>query len=196
MDPARRKEQILTKAAVLFGKRGYHATSISDIIKAVGIARGTFYLYFKNKRAIFDEILDMLVVRIKDRIRRVDISDGAPPVRDQLIGNIERVLQLLTDNRALLSILLEGAVGLDKGFDEKLSGFYEQVTATVDGSLTLGQEMGIIRPCDTRMAALTALGGLKEVLHDTLRGHRQMSDLGTLAANIFDMFMHGVAAEA
>jgi AcrR family transcriptional regulator len=142
VEQARRREQILSKAAVLFGKKGYHATSISDIIESVGIARGTFYLYFDNKRAIFDEILDMLVVRIKKRIRRVDISEGAPPVRDQLIDNISRVLQLLTKNRALLSILLEGAVGLDKGFAEKLAGFYEQITVTVDNSLTLGQEMG------------------------------------------------------
>lgn len=192
MEPAERREQILNKAAELFGKKGYHATSISDIIESVGIARGTFYLYFNNKRAIFDEILDMLVVQIKQRIKRVDISDGAVPVRHQLIDNIEGVLKLLTKNRALLSILLEGAVGLDKGFADKLAGFYEQITATVDNSLKLGQEMGIVRACDTRTAALTALGGLKEVLHDTLRGNRKRGDLNALSAELLDFFMHGV----
>ena len=192
MEPAERREQILNKAASLFGKKGYHATSISDIIEAVGVARGTFYLYFRNKRAIFDEILDRLVIQIKQRIKRVDLSRGAPTVEEQLTGNIERVLHLLTENRALLSILLEGAVGLDKGFAEKLAGFYEQITATVDSSLKLGQEMGIIRACDTRMAALTAIGGLKEVLHDTLRSNRKNGDLKALARQILDLFMHGV----
>ena len=195
MEPAQRREQILTHAADLFGKHGYHATSISLIIESAGIARGTFYLYFKNKRAIFDEILDMLVVRIKQRISRVDISDGALPVRDQMIANIRRVLELFSENRALLSILLEGAVGLDKGFAEKLAGFYEQITQTIDGSLLLGQEMGIVRPLGTRTAALYALGGLKEVLHDTLRNGKVNGNLDALSAEILDIFMRGVAPE-
>ena len=195
MESALRREQILSHAADRFGKQGYHATSISNIIKSAGIARGTFYLYFKNKRAIFDEILDVLVVRIKQRISRVDISPGAPPVRDQMIGNIRRVLELFTENRALLSILLEGAVGLDKGFADKLAGFYEQVTQTIDGSLKLGQEMGIIRSMNTRIAALCALGGFKEVLHDTLRSNKANGNLDTLSAQILDIFMRGMTPE-
>ena len=195
MEPALRRAEILFHAAGLFGRRGYHATSISDIIKAAGIARGTFYLYFKNKRAIFDEILDMLVVRIKERITRVDISEGAPSVRDQMIANIRRVLELFNENRALLSILLEGAVGLDKGFAEKLASFYDQITQTIQGSLKLGQEMGIVRPLNTKTAALSALGGLKEVLHDTLRNNKENGDLHLLSSEILDVFMKGVAAD-
>jgi AcrR family transcriptional regulator len=196
VEPALRRAQILSHAAALFGRRGYHATSIADIIKAAGVARGTFYLYFRNKRAIFDEILDMLVVQIKERITRVDISDGALPVHKQMVANIQRVLELFDENRALLSILLEGAVGLDKGFAEKLASFYDQITHTIEGSLRLGQEMGIIRPLNTRAAALSALGGLKEVLHDTLRSNKEKkSNLRVLSSEILDIFMRGVAME-
>ena len=70
MEPVQRREQILRHAASLFGQNGYHAVSISDIIQAAGIARGTFYTYFENKRAIFDELLDILVVRIKSCIKK------------------------------------------------------------------------------------------------------------------------------
>lgn len=193
MEPAHRREQILLHAANLFGMHGYHAVSISDIIRAAGIARGTFYIYFENKRAIFDELLDMLVVRIKTSIKKVDISTGATPVNRQLVSNLTVVLDLLIQNRALLSILLEGAVGLDKGFAGKLAAFYEQITDTIDGSLVLGREMGLIRPCNTRMAALAAVGALKEVLHDFLRKEKSGDDLESVVAALLDIYMCGVA---
>ena len=44
-----------------------------------------------------------------------------------------------------------------------------EIRLTIDGSLQLGQEMKLVRPINSRTAALYALGGLKEVLHDTLR---------------------------
>jgi AcrR family transcriptional regulator len=193
VEPALRREQILSQAALLFGRKGYHGTSIADIIKSAGIARGTFYLYFKNKRALFDEILDMLVVQIKGRIRKVELGEGAPPVKEQIAANVTGVLELLTTNRALLSILLEGAVGLDKGFAAKLGEFYEQIAATVDASLRLGQEMGLIRPCNSRTAALMGLGALKEVLHDTLRTNRDMGNIETIVSELLDVYLNGVS---
>jgi AcrR family transcriptional regulator len=192
VEPAHRREQILFHAANLFGSRGYHAVSISDIIQAAGIARGTFYLYFDNKHAIFEELLDRLVVRIKSCIKKVDISKGAPPVEAQLVSNLTAVLDLLIKDRALLSILLEGAVGLDKGFARKLAEFYDQITDTIAGSLALGQAMGLIRSCDARIAALAAVGGLKEVLHDALRKDEDMENLETVASRVLDIYMGGV----
>ena len=192
MDPAARREQILEHAAILFGQKGYHATSISDIIQSAGIARGTFYLYFKNKRAIFNEILDLLVVRIKKRIKRVDPSLGSESIRIQILKNITGVVELLTDNRALLSILLEGAVGLDKGFADKLSDFYQQVTQTIELSLRLGQEMALVRSCNTKVAALAGVGALKEVLYDLLRNGSDALEIGELSAQLLDIFIQGV----
>lgn len=194
MEPSLRREHILEQAAILFGKKGYHATSIADIIKSAGIARGTFYLYFQNKRAIFEELLDNLVVQIKKWIKVVDISPNAPSVREQLLDNINRVVELLTKNPALLSILLEGAVGLDKEFDEKLAHFYSQITNTVELSLEHGQEMGLVRPCNAHIAALIAIGAMKEVLYDMLRSNDGDLDIDTIAAAILDIFSHGVLA--
>jgi AcrR family transcriptional regulator len=195
LEPSLRREQILEHAAALFGRKGYHSTSIANIIQSAGIARGTFYLYFKNKKAIFEELLDYLVVQIKKRIKTVDTSPGSPSAREQVLDNITRVIELLTDNRALLAIMLERAVGLDRSIDEKLSGFYEQIAHTIELSLRLGQEMEIIRPCNTRVAALSAVGALKEVLHDMLRRDEDSLNIRDLAGDIIDVFLKGVQVE-
>jgi AcrR family transcriptional regulator len=195
LDPTARREQILEHAAALFGRKGYHGTSISNIIQSAGIARGTFYLYFENKRAIFEELLDYLVIQIGKRIRTVDLGPDSPSARDQLVGNITRVIELLGDNHALLSILLEGAVGLDKGFADKLGKFYEQIADALETSLKRGQEMGLVRECNTRIVALSTVGGLKEVLHGLLRDDGRATDINEIAEEILDVYSRGVIPE-
>ena len=59
-----RKTELLDTAQVLFYQKGYENTSVADIIEAVGIAKGTFYHYFKTK----EDLLDQLIERISEAI--------------------------------------------------------------------------------------------------------------------------------
>ncbi|MCU0663872.1 MAG: TetR/AcrR family transcriptional regulator [Myxococcota bacterium] len=195
MEPGERRAQILEAAAELFGTKGYHSTSISDIIAKAGIARGTFYLYFENKRAIFEELLDQLMKGIVARIRRVVLGASQPSAKEQMLANIHAVVELLSQRRSLLAILLEGAVGLDVGFNEKLASFYEQAIAMVERSLRLGKTMHLVRDLDTRVAALMAVGALKEILHDALRRGEEAPDARMLAEQALDILSRGLLVE-
>ncbi|MDF9837340.1 MULTISPECIES: TetR/AcrR family transcriptional regulator [unclassified Breznakia] len=55
-----RKNEILDTAEKLFITKGYEKTTINDILKAIGIAKGTFYHYFISK----EEVLDAVIMRI------------------------------------------------------------------------------------------------------------------------------------
>lgn len=61
-DPEVRREEILDAAQALFTQKGYDATSIQDIIQAVGIAKGTFYHYFRSKLELLDAVIERLLV--------------------------------------------------------------------------------------------------------------------------------------
>src|SRR5487761_284235 len=50
------RRRILRAAFAEFGRKGYDKTSLDDVAKVVGIARGTIYLYFKSKKEIFEAI--------------------------------------------------------------------------------------------------------------------------------------------
>jgi AcrR family transcriptional regulator len=63
-DPQIRIAEIIAAAEELFNARGYQETQISDIVKAIGVAQGTFYYYFKSK----DEVVEAIVRRKMDRI--------------------------------------------------------------------------------------------------------------------------------
>lgn len=55
------KEKIVEIALELFSQRGYDGVSVRDIAQAVGIRESSLYNHFKNKRAIFDSIVDLCV---------------------------------------------------------------------------------------------------------------------------------------
>ncbi len=52
-----RRSEILAAAAKVFGQKGYDATHMLDIAKAAGLAKGTLYLYFPSKDAIYEGVI-------------------------------------------------------------------------------------------------------------------------------------------
>lgn len=171
MDKAERRQQILLNARDVFAKHGYHAAKIDDIVAAAGVARGTFYLYFEDKRAIFEEIVDRTFARLGMSIVRVDTEHPTRTVGDQIRDNIRAIVHALLEDPATTKILLSDAVGLDPAFDRKLLSFYEEAGKLLESSLADGQERAIVAPGDARMFALMTLGALKEILYQvTMRG--------------------------
>lgn len=171
MDKAERRQQILSCARDVFAKRGYHAAKIEDIVLAAGVARGTFYLYFDDKRAIFEEIVDRFLARIGMAILRVDPNDPSRTVADQLRENIRRIVGILLEDRSTTKIFLSDAVGVDPAFDQKLHSFYDEVLRLLQEALKDGQGLGIVTQGDTRVLSYLTLGALKELLYQVvLRG--------------------------
>lgn len=164
-----RRQKILTHARDVFARRGYHDAKIEDIVLAAGIARGTFYLYFKDKRAVFEEIVDRAFTQIGMAIVRVDPKDPSRTVAEQVHENTRRIVGTLLEDRATTKILLTDAVGLDPAFDRKLQSFYEVVEGLLVESLSEGQELGVVAPGDPRMFAYLILGAMKEVLYQVVR---------------------------
>jgi AcrR family transcriptional regulator len=169
MRKVERRQKILNHARDVFARRGYHDAKIDEIVAAAGIARGTFYLYFKDKRAVFDEIVDRAFTQIGMAIVRVDPKDPGRTVADQVQENIRRIVTTLLEDRATTKILLTDAVGVDPAFDRKLHSFYEVVENLLVESLREGQDLGIVAPGDTRMFAHLMLGALKEILYQVVR---------------------------
>ena len=159
-----RRAAVLTVARRIFSEKGYHATSIHHLIESADIARGTFYLYFESKRAIFDELLDQLVTTLQAQVKRIEVGPGAPDPVEQMNATVDRVLKTLLDNREMARILLREAVGIDTDFDRKLSDFYGQIEAMLMRALDTGRSLGLVRPCDTKVVARCILGSVKEVV--------------------------------
>ena len=82
-----RKNEILDAAGILFSEKGYDNTSVTDIMNAVGIAKGTLYHHFKSK----EDIMDALIKRQTDAIflgAKKIAEDKSIPVKERIIRTI------------------------------------------------------------------------------------------------------------
>lgn len=58
------RERIVQAARELFGEHGYEQTSIEDVLRASGVARGALYHHFPGKTALFDAVLEQVVAEL------------------------------------------------------------------------------------------------------------------------------------
>lgn len=78
MHPTR--TSILTAAQRLFHERGFHATSMADLLAASGTGAGSLYYHFKSKDAVLAAVLDHLHVRLDREVLAVGRAAGLSPV--------------------------------------------------------------------------------------------------------------------
>ncbi|MFD7666094.1 TetR/AcrR family transcriptional regulator [Streptomyces sp. NPDC059788] len=69
-------------ALALFAERGFHATSISDIVQRAGLTRGAFYSNFRDKEELFLALYDTHTDRLLSELRNqtASFTDAADPV--------------------------------------------------------------------------------------------------------------------
>ncbi len=189
-----RRKAILGSARRVFGERGYHRTHVADIIEAAGIARGTFYLYFESKGAIFVELLDDLLNELRGSIVGVETGSDSPPVEHQLVGTVRRILGKVVDNRLLTTIIIREAVGLDEDVDQRLNAFYRDLLDYIRDSLDEGQRMGILREMDTQVAAFCVLGTIKQLMEQLVMEDEELGpvDIDRLALAVLDFNLRGL----
>jgi len=191
MERRARRAQVLRHAKRIFARKGYHRTNVADIISQARIARGTFYLYFQNKRELFEELLEQVLSELSTRILRLKVGPAEPDPVDQLRANLHRVVSYVLEERELTDILLNHSVGFDRDLDAKIIEFYDRIAMLIQRSLDLGIQMNLVRGSDTRAIAHCILGAIKEVVGLLSRG--QVADSSGLVEEILDFGLRGVA---
>jgi AcrR family transcriptional regulator len=79
---AERRAAIVEAALDEFIARGFTATRLDDVAKRAGVAKGTIYLHFKDKEALFEELIRTAIVPVVERITTPPPLNGS--VRDAL----------------------------------------------------------------------------------------------------------------
>ena len=67
---------LLTIAAEEFAQKGYYETKISTLVQRAGLTQPTFYLYFKSKEAIFQELIDSFIKGLSDLTTESRLEPG------------------------------------------------------------------------------------------------------------------------
>src|SRR5262249_16463819 len=88
---AARREAIIAAALDEFSARGFAATRIDDVAKRADVAKGTIYLYFRDKEALFEELVRVMLVPLVSTMEAPPPPDM--PTRVLLNAFVERFVQ-------------------------------------------------------------------------------------------------------
>lgn len=100
-----KRESLLDTAFQLFTSKGIHKTSISDIVDAAGVAKGTFYLYFKDKYDIRNKLI---AHKSSEVFKRADAALQATDItklEERIIFLVDNIICQLVEDRTLLGFI-------------------------------------------------------------------------------------------
>ncbi|MBB6697315.1 TetR/AcrR family transcriptional regulator [Clostridium algidicarnis] len=100
------KEKDLYSAAYeLFTTKGFQNTAIDDIVKKAGVAKGTFYLYFKDKYDIINKIiLQKSSGLIKEAMQKTK-EESFEDFIEMFLFYVNYIIEYLKDNKLMLKIV-------------------------------------------------------------------------------------------
>lgn len=111
--------KLLDTAFQLFTYQGILHTSIQDIVDKAGVAKGTFYLYFKDKYEIQDHLLVRTSYRLFDEALNACEQAQLQRLDDKIIFVIDYIIDYLIQNPPILNFIKKNlSLGL---YSEKLS---------------------------------------------------------------------------
>ena len=100
-----KERKLLNTALHLFSEKGIKKTSIQDIVKDAGIAKGTFYLYFKDKLDIRYKLIAKKSAEVFKHAYQELQKQTIDHFEDQLIFIVDQVIGALNDNPTLLKLI-------------------------------------------------------------------------------------------
>jgi AcrR family transcriptional regulator len=109
----KRRKEILEKALAVFMDDGFEDATFQRIADRCGITRTTLYLYFKNKKEIFNYSIKQLLVSVEESINNIRADTTLTSV-EKITKVLLNIIGLLEQNRRLLSVILDYLLYLSK----------------------------------------------------------------------------------
>lgn len=156
-----RPDELLDAAIDLFGERGFAATRIEDIARRAHVAKGTVYLYFPSKQAMFEALVRRSIVPNIERVETL-VSQADAPAPQILRQVLTTLPGILSDPRVAT---IPKLVIAEAGNLPDVARFYK--AAVIDRGLGLlaglirrGIAAGDFRPVDPERTAKLCVGPL------------------------------------
>lgn len=135
--------RIVQAAESLFGQKGYNATSISDIVNEANVGRALIYYYYKDKRDLYESILQEGNDRMVDLARKALESEGS--TFERLKAFMSMFIQMHAQHpnhpKMMMRAEVEGTISMEAHFRQH----FEVVTNILGEIIEQGMEKGELR---------------------------------------------------
>ena len=185
----RRRRLLMDGAAALFAEKGYHATSVADIVRRERVGKGVFYWYFASKEELFAEILREALGGLR-HAQAEAIRDADAPL-DRLERGIRASLRYHLDHRQLFGLFQMAAA--DETFAPLLRRGQETIVSDTVRHVKDGIVEGEIRAADPDTLAHCMVGVTTHLLRAYMVGEVE-GDEGDIVEEAVAFCLEGLRA--
>lgn len=156
-DPEHTRGMLVEAAVRLFGERGFHATSVQELVDAAKVTKGAFYHHFESKeevlRVVHDEFIDVYL----ERQRR--LLDQPGTAHEHLYGLMHLAVTVIVQYRPFVAVYLQERRALSAGHNADVLRKRDEGMMSYRATVRRGVEDGEFRPdIDPDVAAFGAVG--------------------------------------
>jgi TetR/AcrR family transcriptional regulator, fatty acid metabolism regulator protein len=182
--------RILNAAVRVFAELGFHQATISQIAREAGVADGTIYLYFKNKKDILSHFFNHTTRQVFERFREaVDQKEFA---EDKLRALIQTHLSEFQMYRDLAVVFQREALLARHVNEEDIKAITRMYLDILDEIIRIGQKENTIRKSIPRgLVKRFILGAVNEVINTWVLSDEKQ-DLTKMADPLVDLCFEGI----
>ncbi|NJN60239.1 MAG: TetR/AcrR family transcriptional regulator [Coleofasciculaceae cyanobacterium RL_1_1] len=185
-------QKILSAAKRLFARKGYDSTTTREIAQSAGVAEGTLFRHFDNKKAVLIEVatagwIDILTELLTELCEMGSYKAVAQMMRRRMLH--------LRDNHDLFRVCFLEAQFHPELREKIQTDVIAKMTDVAEAFVQTGIDRGVYRPLDPRLIAHVFLGlfMVAGFSHDTLQADEMSPEaMKDMAEGLADIFLNGV----
>jgi AcrR family transcriptional regulator len=152
----KRRREILEKALDVFVEEGFEDATYQKIADRCKITRTTLYIYFRNKREIFNFSIKQLLGEVEEELQRMR-KDTKHSCSEKIKRTLFFILEKLEENKRLLSVILDHLLYLSKSsppemIDTRVRRRTIRLRHILASMVINGIKTGELKPVDVRTA--------------------------------------------
>jgi TetR/AcrR family transcriptional regulator len=152
-----KREALLREAAAAFNRRGFHATSLDDIARNLGVTKPALYYYFENKHSLLHACFERAMEAAFSSLARAKREGGSG--REKLRLTIQFYIEEMIDRLSCCVVLMEENALLPKDHAEQIRQ-RDKFERALRDLVREGVADGSIVPCDPKLVVFAMLGAL------------------------------------
>lgn len=185
------RQKILTAAAQLFIRQGYHGLAMRQIAEAVGVSKAALYYHFRDKEELFLAILADYLNDMETLIDQVQAEGGTS--RDLIQRLVRSILNQPAEQRAVIRLASQEMAQLEPSARASFNqAYHAKFLNKIRMILQSGMERGELRPLDPGVATWTLLGMMYPYFYPADSNEMQVTD--EVLEQILAIFLDGVVS--
>ncbi len=188
-----RRAAILERSKGLFARRGMHGVSVNEIAAACEVSPAMLYQHFRSKEALYEQVINDLACTREDYVDAVlsGPSDFANVLYRMTVVFVKGRIKDADSVRIELRSLIDG----DEVHEKFFSNHWKGLTEYIELSLRDMKEAGTIETVDVRIAVLSYIALVRQVMIALSLGERERNGaLGVeyYVKGVLDLFLRGI----